>query len=201
MGGYRLDGGEDLNLLVAAFGDFEFKTSSAPCRALALARRSKAALPGLHQGEASGAFAFTGHGQLTETSSWLTLSHCGCVDEFEGRARPWGPPRLLSRPRSRARRDDATNDLQGIAPSPPFWDRHGRLILFGAAPRGFAIPELASHRDDLSPALRQRLRHLHLPHRQPARGRGADRRSGVGEGRPVHPTRRRTRPQAGQGGG
>src|SRR5262249_60305271 len=92
MGGYRLDGGEDLNLLVAAFGDFEFKTSSAPCRALALARRSKASLPGLHQGEAAGAFAFTGHGQLTETSSWLTLSHCRCVDEFEGRGRPWALP-------------------------------------------------------------------------------------------------------------
>ena len=43
--------------------------------------------------------------------------------------------------------------------------------------------------------------HLQLSARQPARRRGADHRSGAGEGRPLPAAREGARPQAGQGGG
>ena len=49
-------------------------------------------------------------------------------------------------------------------------------------------------RHDLPPAVRQRLRDLHLPARQPPRRRGADHRSGAREGRSLPAARQRTRP-------
>ncbi len=46
----------------------------------------------------------------------------------------------------------------------------------------------------------QTFRNLFIPHRQPAGRRGADHRSGAGEGRSLPAPRARTRSQAGQGG-
>src|SRR5258707_1962285 len=104
-----------------------------------------------------------------------------------------------------SRRAEALTETEGLAvrlvgSTPLFW-ASWKIYSVQAGPRGFAIPELASHGDDLPPTLRQRIRYLHLPHGQPARRRSADHRSGAREGRPLYPTRRRARPQTGQGGG
>ena len=55
-------------------------------------------------------------------------------------------------------------------------------------------------RDDLSPALRQHVEHLHLPDRQPEGRRGADRRPRARPRRPLPDAAGGTRPAADQGG-
>src|SRR5262249_34109 len=65
---------------------------------------------------------------------------------------------------------------QHLKGSAPLFAAPWKIYTVRREPRGFAIPELASHSDDLPPTRRQRVRDLHLSHRQPARRRGADHR-------------------------